>query len=103
MAYAGSKGAVIGMTATAALEWGEAGIRVNCINPGPIEGRMMEAIASGVVASRGAEPPELRTTLVPMGRWGRVQEIAGVVAFLASDRASFITGSAYPIDGGFTA
>lgn len=103
IAYAASKAAVIGMTRTAALEWGEAGVRVNCVNPGPIEGRMMEAIASGIVASRGAEPPGLRTTLVPLGRWGRVGEVAAVVAFLASDRARFVTGSAYPIDGGFTA
>lgn len=103
MAYCASKAAVIGMTRTAALEWGQAGVRVNCINPGPLEGRMMEAIASGVVTSLGAEPEGLRSTMIPMGRWGRTREIAGVVAFLASSDASFITGSVYPIDGGFTA
>lgn len=103
MAYAASKGAVIGMTRTAALEWGASGVRVNCVNPGPLEGRMMESIASGMSAALGAEPPQLRGSMIPMARWGRPREVAGVVAFLASDSAAFITGSAYPIDGGFTA
>lgn len=103
MAYSASKAAVMGMTGVAALEWGRAGIRVNSVNPGPLEGRMMEAIASGIVAHAGAEPPGLRSGMVPMGRWGRPREVAGAVAFLASDQSSFVTGSNYPVDGGFTA
>ena len=103
MAYAASKAAVIGMTRTAALEWGPSGVRVNCVNPGPLEGRMMESIASGMTAALGAEPLQLRSAMIPMGRWGRACEVAGVVAFLASEAAGFITGSAYPVDGGFTA
>lgn len=103
MAYAASKTAVIGLTATAAIEGRDAGIRVNCVSPGPLEGRMMESIASHMVAVSGSEPTGLRDAIVPLGRWGMPSEVAALVAFLASDEASGITGAAYPIDGGFTA
>ena len=104
IAYAASKAAVMGMTRTAALEWGEKGVRVNCINPGPLEGRMMEQIVSGMAEHRpGGAPPGIRGDFIPMGRWGRPSEIAGVVVFLASDASSFITGALHPIDGGMTA
>ena len=104
IAYAASKAAVMGMTRTAALEWGERSVRVNCINPGPLEGRMMEQIVSGMAEHRpGGEPAGIRGEFIPMGRWGRPAEIAGVVVFLASDASSFITGALHPIDGGMTA
>jgi NAD(P)-dependent dehydrogenase (short-subunit alcohol dehydrogenase family) len=93
--YVAAKHAVIGLTKTAALEYAEEGIRVNAVCPGYIATRMTapsrEARGEAVIA---------RT---PMRRYGEPREIAEMVVWLCSDRASYVTGAAYEVDGGMTA
>jgi NAD(P)-dependent dehydrogenase (short-subunit alcohol dehydrogenase family) len=94
--YNASKHGVIGLTKTAAVEYAESNIRINAVCPGPIRTAMSDATA----ALRGGE---VRVTQVPMGRRGEPEDIAEIVLFLCSDRAAYITGTAFPIDGGWTA
>ncbi|MBB6451392.1 NAD(P)-dependent dehydrogenase (short-subunit alcohol dehydrogenase family) [Geomicrobium halophilum] len=95
-AYNASKGAVHTMTKCFALEWAEDNIRVNAIAPGYMKTQMTEPIFQ----PRG----ELAHVLdyVPMKRLGEAKELGGLVVFLASDASSFVTGSTYVIDGGYT-
>lgn len=102
-AYIASKHAVLGLTRAAAVEWGGQGIRVNCINPGPIESRMMAAIEEGANPGAGKAVHDGFAATIPMKRYGTPVEVAGLVAFLASDEAGYINGGAYTVDGGLTA
>lgn len=102
-AYIASKHAVLGLTRAAAVEWGAKGIRVNCINPGPIESRMMSSIEEGASPGAAAAVHDGYAATIPMQRYGTPEEVAGVVAFLASDAAGYVNGAAYLIDGGMTA
>lgn len=102
-AYVASKHAVLGLTRAAAVEWGEKGIRVNCINPGPIESRMMTSIEEGASPGAAAAVHDGFAATIPMRRYGTPDEVAGVVAFLASDDAAYVNGAAYTVDGGMTA
>jgi gluconate 5-dehydrogenase len=95
--YASSKGAVLLMTKVLALEWAREGITVNAICPGPFLTPMNLPIVGK------PETQQFILGAVPMGRWGELHEIQGAAIFLASDAASFVTGSALFVDGGWTA
>lgn len=102
-AYFASKHAVLGLTRTAAVEWGAKGIRVNCINPGPIESRMMASIEKGASPDAPKAVHDGFAQTIPMKRYGTPEEVAGVVAFLASDDSGYVNGAYHTIDGGITA
>ncbi len=96
-AYSASKAAVLGLIRALALELAQEGITVNGISPGPFATEMNLPIVNN---------PELNTQFVaniPVGRWGKVEDIGSLAGFLCSDAASFITGTDILIDGGWTA
>jgi NAD(P)-dependent dehydrogenase (short-subunit alcohol dehydrogenase family) len=97
-AYAASKHGIVGLTRTAALEYADDGIRANAICPGVIHTAMIERFTGG-----DKEVQEGLAEDQPLGRMGKPQEIADVVTWLCSDSASFITGHAMAVDGGFVA
>jgi NAD(P)-dependent dehydrogenase (short-subunit alcohol dehydrogenase family) len=96
IAYGTSKAAVIHLTKQQAAELGEFGIRANCVCPGPVDTKLALAVHS----------PEIRAAYhdaIPLNRYGTEREIADVICFLASDRASYVTGQVVASDGGFEA
>ena len=95
--YSASKHAVEGLTQSAALEAADSGVRVNVIAPGPVETGMLNRFHSTAERIAGL------TAGVPLKRVGRPEEIAHAIVFLASDKASFITGASLLSDGGITA
>jgi NAD(P)-dependent dehydrogenase (short-subunit alcohol dehydrogenase family) len=95
--YAASKHAVEGLTKSAALETAASGVRVNMVAPGPIDTGMLNRFAGTDERKAGLAAG------VPLKRVGRPEEIAQTILFLASDKASFITGASYLVDGGKTA
>ncbi|UFZ05418.1 SDR family oxidoreductase [Bradyrhizobium ontarionense] len=99
--YSASKHAVIGLTKSAAWECTGTNVRVNCVCPGLIESRMLSAIIEG--RSGAPAPSEKVVDRVPARRLGLGSEVASIVAFLASDDASYVSGAAYTVDGGRTA
>src|SRR5579875_2146725 len=94
-AYVAAKHGVVGLTRTAAIEYAEFGIRVNAVCPGYIKTRMTEE----VMQRRGAAI----LAQTPMRRMGTPEEVAEVVVWLCSERASFVSGAAYTVDGGYIA
>ncbi len=101
--YIASKHAVNGLVRAGAAELADSGIRINVAAPGPIDNRMMNNLA---VSLNPDDPGAVRAAFeqnIPMQRWGKNEEIANLVAFLASEEASFCTGGIFMADGGMTA
>jgi NAD(P)-dependent dehydrogenase (short-subunit alcohol dehydrogenase family) len=97
-AYDASKHGVIGLTKTAALEYATDGVRINAVCPGVIDTPMIDRFTGGdAAAAAGMEKIE------PVGRMGRPEEVAAAVVWLCTDDASFVTGIAMPVDGGYVA
>ncbi len=98
ISYTASKGGVLAMSRELGVQFAREGIRVNALCPGPVDTPLLQELFA-------ADPERARRRLVhiPMGRFARPEEIAGTVAFLASDDASFITASTFLVDGGISA
>jgi NAD(P)-dependent dehydrogenase (short-subunit alcohol dehydrogenase family) len=94
--YGMTKAALVSMTQTLAVELGPAGIRFNAIAPGLVETRLAAAITGT------PDLAKMYTSRAALGRHGKPEEIAGMVTYLASDEASFVTGQTFVIDGGYT-
>ncbi|MFK5927336.1 MAG: SDR family oxidoreductase [Desulfuromusa sp.] len=96
VAYGTSKAAVIQLTKQQATELGDKNVRVNCICPGPVKTKLAMAVHTPDIISAYYDA-------IPLNRYGTEQEIANVIAFLCSDKATYITGQVIAVDGGFEA
>jgi NAD(P)-dependent dehydrogenase (short-subunit alcohol dehydrogenase family) len=101
--YVTSKHALIGMMRSAALEGAPHKIRVNTINPSPVDNRMMRSLEEGFAPGEAKAAKQNFEKAIPLGRYAKNEEIASLAIFLASEESSFITGTVNPIDGGMMA
>jgi NAD(P)-dependent dehydrogenase (short-subunit alcohol dehydrogenase family) len=100
-AYSMTKGAVLSMTLSIARDYVSEQIRCNCISPGRVHTPFVDGFLAKNYPGQEKEMFEKLAATQPIGRMGKPEEIAAMVYYLASDEASFITGSNFPIDGGF--
>ena len=96
VAYGTSKAAVIQLTKQQAAEWGEWGVRANCVCPGPVRTKLAMAVHTPEIIAAYHDA-------IPLNRYGTEEEIAAVILFLCSDQASYVTGQVIAADGGFEA
>ena len=96
-AYTAAKHGVVGLTQAAALEYSAQGVRINAVGPGFIHTPMISALEDNKAVN------DMLVAAHPIGRLGRAEEVAELVLWLSSDKASFVTGSYYPVDGGYLA
>ena len=101
--YTAAKHGVLGLTRTAAVEYALDRIRVNCVCPGPVDTPLMRGIEEALMPDDPAAAREFFASTTALKRYSEPAEIAGLVVFLLSDEASFVTGAAYSIDAGVTA
>ena len=99
-AYNASKHAIVGLTKTAAAEVASSGVRVNAVLAGMIDTRMLRSLVNTMSDGDMEAGMEYVAAVAPQGRTGTAEEVAAIVAFLASDEASFVNGVAWPVDGG---
>lgn len=102
-AYVASKHAIVGLMRSLAYEVADRKIRVNTINPSPVDNRMMRSLENGFAPGKGDDAKKGFEQTIPMGRYAKDEEIAQAVLFLASDDSLFITGTTQVIDGGMSA
>ncbi len=102
-AYCASKAAVVNLTRSMSLDYGRYNVRVNCVCPGPIETAMLRRTLTRNTARETERFRADYVRMLPLRRWGQPEEVAHAVLFLASDEASYVTGAALPVDGGYTA
>jgi NAD(P)-dependent dehydrogenase (short-subunit alcohol dehydrogenase family) len=100
-AYCATKGAVLAWTRALAVELAAQGIRVNAVCPGPVDTALLQQEFATHADQGAAKAAEI--ACIPLGRLGVPQDVAPVVAFLVGDAAAFVTGAAWPVDGGKTA
>jgi len=101
--YVTSKHAVVGMMKSAALEGADHKIRVNTVNPSPVDNRMMRSLEEGFAPGQGDAAKQGFEQAIPLKRYATNEEVADLMYFLGSEKSRFITGQMHAIDGGMTA